>query len=68
MTTRTLLPTSWLAKRLGLSVTTITRLRAAGSPDLPPALRIGCTVRYDEASVEAWIRDRLDHARAADHA
>ena len=28
--------TGWLAQRLGLSVTTIERFRAQGSPDLPP--------------------------------
>ena len=49
--------TSWLAQRLGLSVTTIERLRAQGSPDLPPCCTIGKSKRYDERVVEQWIRD-----------
>ena len=49
--------TSWLAQRLGLSVTTIERLRAQGSPDLPPCRTIGKSKRYDERAVEQWIRD-----------
>lgn len=48
MTTNTLQPTSWLAKRLGLSVSTIERLRARGEGQLPPHLVIGRnTIRYD---------------------
>ena len=49
--------TGWLAQRLGLSVTTIERLRAQGSPDLPPCRTIGKSKRYDEQAVEQWIRD-----------
>ena len=49
--------TGWLAQRLGLSVTTIERLRAQGSPDLPPCRTIGKSKRYDERAVEQWIRD-----------
>ena len=49
--------TGWLAQRLGLSVTTIERLRAQGSPDLPPCRTIGKSKRYDEQVVEQWIRD-----------
>lgn len=41
MNTNTLQPTSWLAKRLGLSVSTIERLRARGEGQLPPHLVIG---------------------------
>ena len=56
MTTNTLQPTSWLAKRLGLSVSTIERLRARGEGQLPPHLVIGRhTIRYDVSVVEAWL-------------
>ena len=49
--------TGWLAQRLGLSVTTIERLRAQGSQDLPPCRTIGKSKRYDERAVEQWILD-----------
>lgn len=49
--------TGWLAQRLGLSVTTIERLRAQGSQNLPPCRTIGKSIRYDEQTVEQWIRD-----------
>lgn len=59
MTTNTLQPTSWLAKRLGLSVSTIERLRARGEGQLPPHLVIGLhTIRYDVAVVEDWLAAR----------
>lgn len=65
MTTNTLQPTSWLAKRLGLSVSTIERLRARGEGQLPPHLVIGRhTIRYDAAVVEDWLGARL-HDRVA---
>lgn len=50
---------SWLAKRLGISITTVERLRAAGSTDLPPAVQIGRSIRYDESFVEQWLLNRL---------
>ena len=56
--------TGWLAQRLGLSVTTIERLRAQGSQDLPPCRTIGKSKRYDEQVVEQWIRD-ADRANQA---
>lgn len=63
MHVRSLRPTSWLAQRLGLSVSTIERLRAQGSEALPPHLVIGGhSIRYDEAVVEAWIAQRLQNA------
>lgn len=60
--------TDWLAQRLGLSVTTVERLRVQGSPDLPPCLTIGKSKRYDEQVVEQWIRDaeRVNLAPAPD--
>lgn len=63
MTTNTLQPTSWLAKRLGLSVSTIERLRARGEGQLPPHLVIGRhTIRYDVSVVEDWLAAR-QHGR-----
>lgn len=59
MTTQTLQSTSWLAKRLGLSVSTIERLRARGEGQLPPHLVIGLhTVRYDVVVVDDWLAAR----------
>lgn len=52
--------TAWLAKRLGLSVTTIERLRAKASTDIPPHLTIGHSIRYDEATVEQWLTQHLE--------
>lgn len=54
-----LLPTSWLAQRLNISVTTIERLRAQNSPDLPPHVTIGKSIRYDDRVVEAWLHNRF---------
>ena len=51
--------TSWLAQRLGLSVTTIERLRAKNSPDLPPCHTIGKSKRYDEQQVEQWLQQQV---------
>lgn len=59
MQTAPLRSTQWLASRLGLSVSTIERLRAAGSSDVPPAIIIGRSVRYDEAAVETWLHTRM---------
>lgn len=55
-------PTRWLAHRLGLSVSTVERLRAAGSTDLPPAIMIGRSIRYDENLVEKWLQERATSA------
>lgn len=63
MPVRSLLPTRWLAQRLGLSVSTIERLRAHGDRNLPPHVVIGPqTIRYDEAVVEAWLAARMRSA------
>ena len=60
MPVRALQPTRWLAQRLGLSVSTIERLRARGDRNLPPHVLIGPqTIRYDEAVVEAWLATRM---------
>ena len=54
--------TKWLAQRLGLSLTTVERLRAHKSSDLPPHMRIGSSVRYHEEYVERWIEERFAEA------
>ncbi len=54
-----LLPTSWLAQRLNISVTTIERLRSQNSPDLPPHVTIGKSIRYDDRVVEAWLQNKM---------
>lgn len=60
MHVRSLHPTRWLARRLGLSVSTIERLRAQGGDTLPPHVIIGRhSIRYDEDVVEAWIEMRV---------
>ncbi len=59
-TGKVLRDTNWLAKRLNLSVTTIERFRAKGSSILPPAIRIGSSIRYDEDIVDAWLKRRME--------
>lgn len=60
MSVRSLQTTRWLAQRLGLSVSTIERLRARGERNLPPHVVIGSqSIRYDEAVVEAWLAARM---------
>lgn len=56
---RRLQPTSWLAERLHLSTTTIERLRITNPDSLPPCIHIGRSVRYDELTVEEWLRSRM---------
>jgi predicted DNA-binding transcriptional regulator AlpA len=58
-TVQELKPTSWLAERLNLSTTTIERLRASKSPDIPAHIVIGKSIRYDVMVVEQWLQDRL---------
>lgn len=45
------------AERLGVSPSTIYRMRAKGE-DLPPAFKVGSQLRWRASTVEAWIRDR----------
>lgn len=56
--TRQLHSTSWLAKKLGLSISTIERLRTYDSGDLPPFIKIGRSYRYDNRVVDAWLDAR----------
>lgn len=57
---KTLKDTAWLAKRLNLSVTTIERFRVKAPKLLPPAIKLGNSIRYDETIVEAWIKRKAD--------
>ena len=49
----------WLAKRLGISLSTVERLRAQGGNGLPPHVMVGRQCRYDEAVVGGWVKDGL---------
>ncbi len=59
MQDKCLFPTNWLAKRLGLSVSTIERLRANTPAELPPHITIGGSIRYDSDTVERWLHGRM---------
>lgn len=60
MQLRRLYPTKWLSDKLGISVATIERLRAAGSSDIPPHIVIGNgSIRYADLDVEHWLQSRL---------
>ena len=52
--------TKWLAERLGLSVSTVERLRAQESPDIPKPILIGAVIRYDALFVEYFLLRRVD--------
>lgn len=52
--------TEWLAKRLGISVTTIERMRANNSPAIPPHIKVGSSIRYSEEYVERWIKELME--------
>ncbi len=51
--------TLWLAQRLGLSVSTVERLRSKSSKDIPLHLTIGNSIRYDEDVVEQFLAEKL---------
>lgn len=55
----TMVKTAWLANRLGVSVKTLERMRAAKSDQIPPHFYIGRSIRYDMNQVEAWLANRL---------
>ena len=68
MTINSLQSTAWLAKRLGLSITTVERLRAQNSHALPQHITIGRSIKYDEGKVNAWIQSRLEASEALQEA
>lgn len=54
-----LMPTAWLAEKLGLSVSTVERLRRHQPDQLPPHVSIGRTIRYDTQVVDDWLRKKM---------
>jgi len=50
--------TKWLAKRLNLSVSTIEKLRAQNSQELPKPIQINKTIRYSDSYVEWWLETK----------
>jgi predicted DNA-binding transcriptional regulator AlpA len=68
MSTNTVVPslktTEWLAQRLGVSVTTIERLRAQNSPAIPKHVNVGHSIRYSEEYVERWIAELTNAVHA----
>ncbi len=58
--------TTWLAERLGLSLSTIEKLRSEDSTKLPPQLKFNRTVRYDERTVENWIQKNMDSGQSSE--
>ena len=56
---KSLRDTLWLAQRLGLSVTTIERLRAKGSNDIPLHITIGSSIRYSEDIVDQFLVEKM---------
>lgn len=51
--------TQWLAGRLGLSVTTVERMRTEAPNSLPPHIKLGSVYRYDVVFCEWWLQKRL---------
>ena len=47
--------TKWLAEQLGLSLSTVERLRKEAPNSIPPHITINNSIRYDERVVEWWI-------------
>lgn len=47
--------TKWLAEQLGLSLSTVERLRKEAPESIPPHISINNSIRYDERVVEWWI-------------
>jgi|APLak6261658528_1056013.scaffolds.fasta_scaffold46980_2 predicted DNA-binding transcriptional regulator AlpA len=53
--TKQLRDSKWLALLLGISVSAIEKRRSTDPSSLPAPIRIGRMVRYDEATVFAWL-------------
>jgi len=51
--------TKWLANRLGISLSTVEKLRSEESDAIPTAITIGKTIRYGDTYVEWWLQRRL---------
>lgn len=48
-----------LSEQLGISVSSIYRRRSLGEP-LPPALKIGGSVRWRQKDIDAWLEEQLE--------
>ena len=53
----TLKDSRWLAERLGLSISTVKKLRAEGSQAIPQHIKIGRSIRYNPFAVEQWLAE-----------
>jgi len=51
--------TKWLANRLGISLSTVEKLRSENSEAIPAAITIGKTIRYGDTYVEWWLQRRM---------
>lgn len=58
-----LLDTAAAARLLGLSPSTLEKWRFFRDPAAPPVIRIGRTVRYSRAALEAWIAEKAEAQR-----
>ena len=55
----TLLTTKQLAEKLGISVATIERWRANGTPDLPPHIKLSSgSFRYNPVEIDYWLKSK----------
>jgi len=52
--------TKWLAERLNISISTIEKLRAKKSNEIPSSITINHTIRYSESYVEWWLQKKLN--------
>ena len=55
-----LLTTSELAELLGITVEAVYSRRQRGGGSLPPALRLGRSLRWRTADVETWLSDQTE--------
>ena len=59
-----LIDTSEAARRMGIAVATLHWWRWNGSPDQPPAVRVGKRgVRYRSSDIASWIANRQTKAK-----
>lgn len=56
--------TKWLTELLGVSVSTIEKGRWLKSSSLPASIRIGRMIRYEEATVFAWLESCRENSQS----
>lgn len=61
LTNRRYLNIDNLAEQLGISASTIYRMRSVGE-DLPKAFKIGTQLRWRQETVDAWVAGQEDAA------